>query len=754
VCKSKKQLASADTYNVYKLWDRTSTMGCECDAGYGGPDCSERSCKSGIDPLYFDDVATVKHATYNFAVLTTAPTQDFYDGHAQSGIGHYAIRFYDTQGEDWVTRPIPATADCEEIVAALEAIPNNVIPPNTAICRQETEENLAEDAWDDVQANKGSVNDIHVTNHYPLGASIAQQKIDAHILHVGGAHNEGERTSKKMNFWEASTWLSEVDPGNLFSDSGDIANNGNGFAGSVDVKQTDPTFGVGPHMRTHPEDGTFDQSISNNLNVSSNVANTPLSGRISRILFTGNPGAIKQPEILIYLDGKRPSLSSHGKLITKVWTDGQQGENNDYFGDHCDGVTVRLNRQNLNYGGLTNEWDKFGYFLGGMTPKEISLFKKCLGASDFDTSNNVDVQNWDHGNMYYPHIVKLVRTVTSHNDGGYYAVVWFDSDTTWATPEGTFRLVNPIHQTNENWNGPNSDHMEDPLNPGVHAVDGGSDDYEVYTTRGTLALTSNYSQAFFGLGTNNIYTAAPEYDFGWDEGGARKLQGVTTVGDGDNDRQADGSQAHNAFPYDGDISCEVGQHNAYKLKFIFHCLNKSDIFTVLNWQQPRENPPHINLFTASRLYTAPADWSVGDKIQANFFEPNENFFAYQHWSEIPNGKNPRPGTTPGDSSLDPNIRNDPSPARGRKLHGQKNDAMAYMTHVVNTDISTNWAASSTVDRPGYPFYVYKFFPAKASTYNYVNECSNRGLCQRDTGLCECFPGYTNDDCSVQDSIAF
>ena len=33
-----------------------------------------------------------------------------------------------------------------------------------------------------------------------------------------------------------------------------------------------------------------------------------------------------------------------GKVITKVWTNGQQGEDMDYFADHCDGVQVRLGR--------------------------------------------------------------------------------------------------------------------------------------------------------------------------------------------------------------------------------------------------------------------------------------------------------------------------------------------------------------------------------------------------------------------------
>ena len=45
--------------------------------------------------------------------------------------------------------------------------------------------------------------------------------------------------------------------------------------------------------------------------------------------------------------------------------------------------------------------------------------------------------------------------------------------------------------------------------------------------------------------------------------------------------------------------------------------------------------------------------------------------------------------------------------------------------------------------------VYTFYPK--SSYNYVTECANRGLCNSDTGLCQCFLGYYGDNCGIQDN---
>jgi hypothetical protein len=51
--------------------------------------------------------------------------------------------------------------------------------------------------------------------------------------------------------------------------------------------------------------------------------------------------------------------------------------------------------------------------------------------------------------------------------------------------------------------------------------------------------------------------------------------------------------------------------------------------------------------------------------------------------------------------------------------------------------------------------VYKIEYSTSGTneYEYVNECSNRGLCNRDSGLCECFPGFFTSNCDTQSHLA-
>jgi hypothetical protein len=44
-------LTGVRTPFAYQLWDADKHQQCVCDPGYGGPDCSARTCPRGTDPL-------------------------------------------------------------------------------------------------------------------------------------------------------------------------------------------------------------------------------------------------------------------------------------------------------------------------------------------------------------------------------------------------------------------------------------------------------------------------------------------------------------------------------------------------------------------------------------------------------------------------------------------------------------------------------------------------------------------------------
>ena len=86
-------------------------------------------CKKGIDPLYTDD--TTARVTHTNVRISTSESNEL--------SGTYAIKFYDAFGEDYVTTPLHIDGDgsinsvdhCDDVVAALKALPNGVVPDVT-----------------------------------------------------------------------------------------------------------------------------------------------------------------------------------------------------------------------------------------------------------------------------------------------------------------------------------------------------------------------------------------------------------------------------------------------------------------------------------------------------------------------------------------------------------------------------------------------------------------------------------------------
>ena len=143
-CLRIKDIAMRDYNNTYQLWDADVTMGCECDPGFSGPDCSKTRCKIGADPLYHDDEQNIRVSNFTFVIwnvdrLNTAAldvlgANESFTVRTNKWYGNYSIMFYDAFGQVWETQAIDIHGDCNDITDALEGLPSRVIPTGSVRC--------------------------------------------------------------------------------------------------------------------------------------------------------------------------------------------------------------------------------------------------------------------------------------------------------------------------------------------------------------------------------------------------------------------------------------------------------------------------------------------------------------------------------------------------------------------------------------------------------------------------------------------
>merc|ERR1712054_246836 len=279
------------------------------------------------------------------------------------------------------------------------------------------------------------------------------------------------------------------------------------------------------------------------------------------------------------------------------------------------GTTPSLDPTNGQYPTMFGNTNVYGY-LDDLTATETKLLKKCLGDSDGDSTNNVEVYDWDYGaTSFYteqydtwvmsgtPHAIKLVRRSPNDDyDGGKFALVWWNPKA-----ELFYVATKPSDLVSQ---------------------------YAVFTTDATaerVYLDVNTDSAY-----NQTEVAATAYF----------------------------KQFSNQLYMSFDTSCETG------LATVEPCLQKGDMIfiTDANWGKKSST------------------WFRTATTQAAT-DPQSFFFGV---ADV----------------------------------GTFTEGFADTTDLYT--ITKIWKAETT------------------GSYTYVSQCSNRGLCNSDDALCECFKGYTND----------
>lgn len=213
----------------------------------------------------------------------------------------------------------------------------------------------------------------------------------------------------------------------------------------------------------------------------------------------------------------------------------------------------------------------------------------------------------------------------------------------------------------------------------------------MFTTKGHLSLVSEYALAF-------------THAYGWSAAATVKSHFSNVL---HLSNTSTGLGANNLYDgYYGNIDCEtnpVGMNGARE------CLNKND------W---------VMVFGTDFTINSDAAHLAANPVYPNLYQVKKIFRARKTFD------------------------NDPSNPNSEKLRNQ-----------IVLDYSNNaefvWAGGRTgvTDSSAQ---VYKFFPPTNNAdggYRYVGACSNRGICNTGTGMCECFKGYTSDNCGVINALA-
>jgi len=517
-----------------------------------------------------------------------------------------------------------------------------------------------------------------------------------------------------------------------------------GTRGVLNEAGTDLTGKTGNGARTSSEYGEMDANteIQEEEIETTSVNNPRMLVWEKIILSIGRYGTYKPMQVVMYDNKQRATLfGSHdavSDVYAKTFSNGYASYATNIFPNACEDVYIRFDNSEVDTAAKGYVKLKFGVS-GASDAVMQKRFEACLGDADGDFSNNIEKESFDEGTSENPHVF-MAYELTQYNCYSYnpWPKAQWDSSTcddendsilpsNWVCdnhvydphlvttmadriPDGQCSNLNPsgivamtvrkAYGTPREWiirNAIGADYTDE--RP-----------FAVYTMDGIFQNVNSKAAAVATLDQNSLGPKAETFYSDYVHVMNAKDESGVVVPTGD---------------FNGDLSCEdlPGRQPTNK-----QCLNNGDLVIFMSMPMVHVDP-------------IAADSETGASGGTDMYKCNPrytNIFTVDNVAKFPNQQDSidhRPAVTTGWQQFFIKL------TTGINFLGYAEDTTSFGTGVL----------------PVCAMYIYKYIPNTTVTssggYLADQDCSGRGTCDSDNGVCQCFEGYSGDNCGTINSYA-